>query len=310
MKTTPVTPADLAASVIAVPPLAATADLAIDHAANAALVRHVEAGGVRSFLYGGNANFYHLPVSQYADALDMMEAAAGPDTWMLPSAGPDYGRAIDQARILRHRAFPTAMLLPMSFPFTSDGLADGFRRFTDAMDKPGIIYIKAEPYIAPETLAALVDEGRVTAVKYAVIRKDWLHDPYLDSIVAAVDRSILVSGIGERPAKVHVRDWGLASFTAGSVCIAPQGSMALLRALKAGDDAEAERLWEIYRPMEDSRDSISPIRVLHDAVTLSGIADMGPMLPMLSNLSEAERAQVAPVARALRAADEQLAVAA
>ncbi len=44
-----------------------------------------------------------------------------------------------------------------------------------------------------------------------------------------------------------------------------------------------------FLPLEDCRDAYSPIRVLHDAVTLAGIADMGPMLPMLSNLPEAQR---------------------
>jgi dihydroxy-acid dehydratase len=37
--------------------------------------------------------------------------------------------------------------------------------------------------------------------------------------------------------------------------------------------------------------------VLHDAVTLSGVAECGPMLPLLTGLSPDERARVAPVAR-------------
>ncbi|HVZ15368.1 MAG TPA: dihydrodipicolinate synthase family protein, partial [Bauldia sp.] len=60
MKTTPVTPNDLARSVIAVPPLARRADLAINDEANRALVAHMKAGGVGTFLYGGNANFYNI----------------------------------------------------------------------------------------------------------------------------------------------------------------------------------------------------------------------------------------------------------
>ena len=121
MKTTPIVSADLARSVIAVPPLARRADLSLDRDANRALVRHLEAGGVRSLMYGGNANFYHLAPSVYPAVLDFLAETAGADTWLLPSAGPDYGKLIDQAAILRTRAFPTAMLLPMSFPFTDAG---------------------------------------------------------------------------------------------------------------------------------------------------------------------------------------------
>ena len=70
---------------------------------------------------------------------------------------------------------------------------------------------------------------------------------------------------------------------------------------KKYDEAEAVRAR--YIPLEDCRDGISPIRVLHDAVTLAGVADMGPMLPMLTGLEPAERARVEPVAKALLAVD-------
>jgi dihydrodipicolinate synthase/N-acetylneuraminate lyase len=303
MKTTPVRKEDLQRSVIAVPPLARHADLRLNNDANLKLIRHLEDGGVRSLLYGGNANLYHTPVSEYAQLLDFLEASAGSDTWVLPSAGPDYGRAIDQARILKGRRFPTAMLLPMSFPYTDEGLAEGARRFTDAFGLPVVMYVKSDGYILPETLARLVEEGRVASVKYAVVRKDPSVDPYLRSLIAAIGTDLLVSGIGERPAIVHMRDFGVTSFTSGSVCVAPRLSMQLLSLLRQGRYDDARQVRQECMPLEDARDAINPIRVLHDAVSLAGIADMGPMLPMLSGLAQAERNTVAPVARALLAAD-------
>ncbi|ARP90233.1 dihydrodipicolinate synthase family protein [Bordetella genomosp. 9] len=309
MKTTLVTVDDLRRSVIAVPPLARHADLTLNSQANAALLRHLEQGGVRSVMYGGNANFYNLAVSEYARVLDFLAEHAGADTWVLPSAGPDYGKLMDQAAVLKSRAFPTAMLLPMSFPFTDAGLADGIRRFSDAISRQVVIYIKAANYIGPSTLARLVEEGRIAAVKYAVVREDPSQDAYLSALLKEVDARLMVSGIGERPAIVHFRQFGLQSFTSGSVCVAPRGSMQLLRLLQAGRLHEAEAVRAAYMPLEDCRDSISPIRVLHDAVTLAGVADMGPMLPLLSGLTPAEREQVAPVARALFERDREFAAA-
>ena len=303
MKTSAVVPADLARSVIAVPPLARRADLSLDREANRALIRHLESGGVRSLMYGGNANFYHLPVSAYAETVDMLAEIVGPDSWLLPSAGPDYGKLVDQAAILRTRAFPTAMLLPMTFPFTDAGLAEGVRRFTDALGKPAVVYIKADPYLKPSTLGALHREGRLVAIKYAVVREHPERDAYLDGLLKELPREIVVSGIGERPAIVHLRDFALTSFTTGSGCIAPRQSMALLDALKHKRYDAAEKLRANFIPLEDARDSISPIRVLHDAVTLSGVADCGPMLPLLTGLTPDERARVAPVARELLAHD-------
>lgn len=68
MQTTPITYDDLRSSVISVPPLARKADLTLDDAENTKLIKHLEAGGVRSFLYGGNANLYNIAVSEYAVA--------------------------------------------------------------------------------------------------------------------------------------------------------------------------------------------------------------------------------------------------
>lgn len=303
MKTTPITSADLKRSVVAVPPFARHADLSPNWKANAALIEHLQQGGVRSLMYGGNANFYHIAVSEYAAVLDFLAETAGADTWVLPSAGPDYGKLIDQAAMLRSRAFPTAMLLPMSFPFTDYGLAAGIRLFTDALDKPAVIYIKSDNYITPATLAKLCDEKRVAAVKYAVVRENPADDAYLLELSKVVNRERLVSGIGERPAVVHLRDFGLISFTSGSVCVAPRGSMQMLELLCTERWDDAQRIRADYLPLEDCRDEISPIRVLHDAVTLAEIADMGPMLPMLSVLDEKSRARVAPVARRLLEVD-------
>lgn len=303
MRTDPITIEALGRSVIAVPPLARTPDLRLAPAANAALLQHLEAGGVRSVLYGGNANLYHIGLGDYADLLHQLADAAGSDTWILPSVGPDYGKAMEQAAILKRTAYPTAMLLPMMFPFSGSGLVDGIRRFTDALGRPAIVYIKSEPYIAPDALAALMEEGRVCALKYAVKRGDPGVDAYLEALITVIDRKRIVSGDGERPAAVHVSKFGLNGYTSGSACLAPRLAMALLQALQAGDTERAAAIRERFMPMEDVRDRLGPIVALHDAVTLSGVADMGAIQPMLSNLPAVDRERVLPVVQRLMAED-------
>jgi dihydrodipicolinate synthase/N-acetylneuraminate lyase len=307
MKTTPVTPADLSASVIAVPPLARRADLSLDPAANRALIRHLEEGGVRTLMYGGNANFYHLPTSEFAATLELVAGSVRDDTWVIPSAGADYGKVMDQAAILRDLAFPTAMALPFGKPSNDSGVATALRRFADRLGKPIVAYVKGMGYIEPATLGALAKDGVICAIKYAIVREHPSDDPYLADLVEQVDRSLVISGIGERPAIVHWRDYGLRAFTSGSVCVAPRGSMRLLALLKAGHYDEAAKIRAAYIPLEDRRDALGPIRVLHDAVTLAGIAEMGPILPMISNLEASERAAVQPIAKALLAHDRALA---
>jgi dihydrodipicolinate synthase/N-acetylneuraminate lyase len=307
VKTTPVTPADLAASVIAVPPLARHRDLTLNNAANLEMIQYLEEGGVTTLLYGGNANLYNTSVAEYPELLDMLEEAVADATWVIPSVGPDYGKLEDQAEILKGRAFPTVMVLPLGFPATSDGVVAGIRRFAERFRKPVVVYIKADNYLEPADVAALAKDGLVSAVKYGTVRKDPADDPYLRALLDVVDAKLIVSGIGERPAIVHLRDFGLQGFTSGSVCVAPRSSMKILHLTKAGRWDEAMKEREAFLPLEDCRDAFSPIRTLHDAVTLAGIADMGPMLPMLSNLPAAQQAEVRAAALGLRQHDEQLA---
>src|SRR3546814_18720019 len=101
-------------------------------------------------MYGGNAKFYNLPISEYAEVLEFLCSAVGPDTWLIPSFGPDYGRLIDQAKILRGTRVPTAMALPQTFPATSAGVEVGLRRAAVTMGKPPLLYQQDATYFAPE----------------------------------------------------------------------------------------------------------------------------------------------------------------
>lgn len=306
MKTSAVGAEDLARSVLAVPPLARHGDLTLNPVANTALMRHLEAGGVSTLMYGGNANFYNIGLYEYGSVLDFLEQTASPSTWVIPSAGPDFGKLLDQARVLRTRAFPTAMVLPQTFPATPDGCEKAIRMFADSYGRKVIVYIKAENYLTAAHITRLVDAGIVAAIKYAVVRDDPSDDPLLRELVDCVDAKMIVSGIGERPAVEHLRVFGLAAFTSGSVCVAPRGSARMLAALREGDFGTAEAIRAAYLPLENLRDAHSPIRVLHEAVTLAGIADMGPMLPQLSNIGAAHTGAIRSAAQALLAHDRTL----
>ena len=306
MKTSPAKPADLAQSVLAVPPLARHPDLSLDRVANAKLIRHIEAGGIRTMMYGGNANFYHVGSYELAGILDFLAEAAGEQTWMIPSIGPDYGKMIDQVDIMRSRAFPTAMVLPQSPPISIDGIAAGLRRVADRFGRPLILYIKDEGRVTPDGVARLFEDGVLCGVKYAINRANPSEDTFLKDLVARIGTDRIVSGMGERPAIAHLKDFRLAAFTSGLVCIAPRTSNAMLAAIRRSDWAEAERIRQIFVAAEDLREKHGFIPVLHDAVTFSGIADMGRLLPLLSNLPEALHAPVRKLASELVALEAKL----
>jgi dihydrodipicolinate synthase/N-acetylneuraminate lyase len=287
MNTNPITSETLSSSVIAVPPLARNEDLSLNRDENQKLIRHLESGGVTTLLYGGNAILYHVAISEYAELLTLISAAAADRTLVIPSVGPAYGTIMDQAKILRDFRFPTAMILPQREVCTSAGVATAVRRFVEAAGIPAVLYIKHDGFIEVPAVKQLMDDGLLSWIKYATVRDNPADDEYLRSLVDTVGPSRIVSGIGEQPALVHLRDFGVAGFTSGCVCVAPRLSMNTLRAIRARDFETAQRLQATFRPLEDLRNSINPIRVLHTAVTLSGIAKMGPVLPLLSDIDPA-----------------------
>jgi dihydrodipicolinate synthase/N-acetylneuraminate lyase len=296
---TTLTPETLTASVLAVPPLARKADYSLNDAENTKLIRHIESGGVRTLLYGGNANFYHIPLEEHDAVLSYLGQAAGERTLVIPSAGPAFGTMMDQAKVIRRHRFPTVMVLPQQGVTTPAGVEEGIKRFVQAAGVPALLYIKSDGYLEPENAKRLADQRIISGIKYATVRADPANDPYLRKLVDHVDRRIIISGIGEQPAIVHLRDFGLGSFTSGCVCVAPRLSAEMLRATRAGNWDRAEQIRRTFQPLEDLRNEINPIRVLHDAVRLAGIADTGPLLPLLSNLEPSAHAKVRVAAQQL-----------
>lgn len=301
MKTSPVTFADLQSSVIAVPPLCRNKDLSLSKAQNNKLIKHMHKGGIRTLLYGGNANLYNIAVSEYHALLKMLVDLAPDDMWVVPSVGPMYGTAMDQAKILREFAFPTAMLLPTLFPSKPAGVATGARHFVEKSGLKAVLYIKDAAYITPELAAALVNDGLISWIKYAIVEPDPKKDPYLKKLVKLVDPDIIISGIGEQPAIIHMRDFGVAGFTAGCVCVAPSRSTAMLQAILNKDYKTAEAIRQEFVALEDLRNAHSPILVLHHAVELAGVANTGPVLPLLTELPEKLLPKIEKVAKALLA---------
>ena len=305
--TSPITPTDLAA-IFAVPPLPRRADArrSLDLDAAERVAAHIEAGGITRYLYGGNAFLYHITLDEFDVLLGWL--ASFPATrWAIPSLGPSFGRAMDQARLLRRHHFSCAMMLPCGDPRDAAGMEAGLREIASAIGVPLILYLKSEDGFGTnldaglDAVGRLMDDGVAVAIKYAVVRDDPRRDPYLDGLLRRVDRGRVVSGMGERPAIVHLRDHCLDGFTTGSGCLAPAACTQLLAACQTAEWEKAEALRERFMPLEDLRDAWGPARVLHHATELAGIAATGPIPPFVSGLDQRRLDQLAPVARELAA---------
>jgi len=292
--------------VFAVPPLARKGDQkrSLDFEQNDLIVKHILSGGITRLLYGGNAFLYHVTLNEFDEMLEWL-SGQHKDAWLIPSIGPSFGRALDQAPLIRKHNFSTAMLLPCADPRDAKGLERGYRELAEAANCKLIVYLKDEENFGPDktagldAVARLVEDGTCVGIKYAVVRDDPKEDLFLEALLARVDRQYVISGIGERPAVVHLRDWQLSGFTTGSGCIAPHLSQKLFAALSRQDYSAAEELREKFIPLEDLRDSWGPARVLHHATALAGIAQTGPIPPYVSELTTDKIQALEKAARAL-----------
>ena len=300
--------------VFAVPPLARVPgrERAIDFEQNSRIVRYIAEGGISRFIYGGNAFLYHLTLAEYEQLLEWLSTVQQDGLWFIPSAGPSYGRLMDQAPLLRRYAIPCVMALPCGDPRDAAGLEQGLREFAQAADAHLMLYLKEETNMGAnlaaglDAVARLVDENICVAIKYAVVRQHPENDPYLDQLLQRVDRRKVISGIGERPAVTHLRQWGLPGFTTGSGCLAPAMSAAVFSACRAGNYGEAERVRSRFLEVEDLRDEWGPARVLHHALELAGIADTGPIPPFISELAAEQKNRTRLVVQELLTQQQEL----
>jgi 4-hydroxy-tetrahydrodipicolinate synthase len=298
------------AGVFAVPPLPRRPDAkrSLNFDAAECVARHIEAGGITRYLYGGNAFLYHITLDEYESLLDWL-AGFAKTRWPIPGVGPSFGRAIDQARLVKRHAFRTVMLLPCNDPRDARGMEAGVREIADATGLPIILYLKSEDGFGSDKEAGLdavgrlVDDGVAIAIKYAVVLDNPRQDPYLDGLLRRVEPARVITGMGERPAIVHMRHFSLPGMTTGSGCVASRTCTALFEACVAKDWTRAEDLRSQFMPLEDLRDAWGPARVLHHATELAGIAPTGPIAPYVSPLNQKQVQELAPVARALRERD-------
>ena len=80
--------ADTIAGVFAVPPLPRKRDArrSLDFDAAECVARHIEAGGITRYLYGGNAFLYHITLDEYEALLGWLSGFP-PSRWADPERG-------------------------------------------------------------------------------------------------------------------------------------------------------------------------------------------------------------------------------
>ena len=262
----------------------------------------------RGILYGGNAFLYHITLDEFEALLGWLAGVPGDALGRFPSLGPSFGRAMDQARLLRRHAFRCAMMLPCGDPRDARGMEAGLREIADAAGMPLILYLKSEDGFGAD-LERGPRRGRPADRRRRRGR---------DQVRRRARRSAATIRISTACCAASIARASSAAWASGRrSCTCATSSSAASRPARAAsrprscsalfDACAAQRLGRAPRrcaprfmPLEDLRDAWGPARVLHHATELAGIAPTGPDPAVrLARSTAPSSTQLAPVARAL-----------
>lgn len=285
-------------------PVALDANLAVNMDQTLTLAHHVRRGGIASLFLAGNANLQSMSHSQFEAVVEIAEeaSAAGPVTIGL---GPELGRMLDQAAIVGRGKLRSVLVLPIIAPADTHGTADGIRHIAGRIGHGVMVDLVRDNHLRPVTLRKLVDEGAITAIRYANIVPNPGDDYYLDRIIEIMGPDRVLSNAGEGALYDHLHVRGLASASSGIATLAPR-LLRRIAGVMPSDPAAAQRLLGPVLELSRIGAMLGPIQVLHDAVSEAGIAQMGPHMPMISKVKDKFRLPFKAAVRAVVSAESAL----
>lgn len=281
------------ASVVAITVTPFDADGAIDEKNYAAIVDRMVEGGVSVVTPNGNTSeFYTLSAAETERALKITVDTVGDRAAIVAGVGHDLGTAVAAARFADRAGAQGIMIHQPVHPYVSlDGWVDYHRTIASAVPELSVILYVRNPRIGGAQIAALADDcPNVVGVKYAV------PDPVRFATVArdaGLDRLTWVAGLAELSAPGYFAV-GATGFTSGLANVAPQLSVQMFNALKAGEFGAAMEFWEFIRKFEELRaanESANNVSVVKEALAQLGLCRRD-VRPPASVLSEADRSAV------------------
>lgn len=272
-----------------------------------ALVQDAYAAGIRVFMpAAGTGEFHSLSAAEVVACTRATREAAGADAVVLAPVGLGLAHALTIGKGAVEAGADALVVMPPVHPYLSDaGVRDYLGALADGLPLPLVAY-KRGPVPSDALLGELGARGLLAGIKYAVNDLD----AFARFAAANAKHLGLYCGTAERFAPFFMLA-GASGYTTGAGNLCPRLSLAMFRALAAGDFAESMRLLEILRPVEDYRardgDSYN-ISLLKYGLKLAG-RDVGPPRPPNRRLTADEQAEIGRLLEPIFAAEAALAAA-
>lgn len=262
------------ADVVAIPVTPFADDGSVERDTYRTLVRRLVDGGVRTLTPNGNTGeFYALSPEERRLVTELtMEETGGDGAVVLVGVGHDLPTAIAAARHARDAGAHMVMVHQPVHPYVSqDGWVDYHRAVADAVPELGVVPYIRNPRLAGQRLADLGELcPNVIGAKYATPDAAAFAAFARD---AGLGRFVWVAGLAELYAPAYWA-FGATGFTSGLVNVAPEVSLSMLEALRAGDYPAAMDVWERIRRFEELRaadQSADNVTVVKEALAALGL---------------------------------------
>jgi 4-hydroxy-tetrahydrodipicolinate synthase len=265
---------DRLASVIGIPVVPYDGDGRVDEERVARLADRLLDAGLTVLTPNGNTGeFYALSPAERRRVLEIVAGVRRADTVIVAGVGLDLETAVVDARHAAGAGAHAVMVHQPVGPYLSAaGWVDYNAAVAASVPDLAVVPYVSTPMVSGGHVAALAERApNVVALKYSVpdpvhfaaVRDDAGHD------------LLWIAGLAESWAPAYWQA-GARGFTSGLVNVAPQVSLALLAALRAGDAATVTSISRQVRPFEALRarnGSADNVSVVKEAMHQAGLCD-------------------------------------
>jgi 4-hydroxy-tetrahydrodipicolinate synthase len=295
-------PASLLTGISAIPITPFNDDGAVDFDELSKVVRRITDADIELIIACGNtAEYSSLTQAEILGVTaTTIDAARNASTFV--GIGGDMHSALETIEHAVGLGAAGFMVHAPSHAYVSDiGLIDYYTALAEAAGLPMVLYVRGqEPSHA--VMERIVAIENVVAIKYA--RPDLMGFARLVENFGA--QIVPVCGLAESWAPFF---WlvGGRGFTSGLVNVAPDLSVKLLNALKAGDYAAARGLWLLIKPFEQIRErnnNALNVPAVKEAMRQRGYLQNAYVRPPISGLTAEESVELAAAITGWDAAGE------
>jgi 4-hydroxy-tetrahydrodipicolinate synthase len=256
------------------------------------IVRRIAEAGIHNIVSGGNTGeFYALRAEEVTRLHAVCIAAADGKAAVTAAVGRSIGEAIATAKSAAHEGAQGVMVHHPLDPFAApQSQADYFIAIAEASELPVVAYVRSNA-IAVDDLVRVATHPNVAGVKFA--SSDLML--FADCVRAtAGSDAAWICGLAEGWAAPFYA-LGARGFTSGLVNVDPARSLAIWRALEAGDYGTSRDLVAHIAGFERLRTRFNNganVTVVKEALQLRGEPVGAVRLPGLPRLGEADRQEL------------------